>query len=509
MSSVFLRIAEQVLRQRGTPLSARQIIAIAEAQQLLPDNLSGATPHQTLKSKLSVSIRTEGERSRFVRTSPGRFFLRELLEPGVPIYDAPPLRPPKTAEHVLVIPAATLDQLGRFQGIRVRWKTFLRRLLASDFRTLDRYAAEVDDEHKQIVTYVMVTRGDAVLAYRRGAFNRAEHFLRGADCVGFGGHVTGTDRNLLSERDHGVSQAAIRELSEELSLPDSDIRRLAAGEGLQVVGLLNDDTSPAGRRHFALIFRYEVSADDSGSCPERGEKAITQLRWLTPGSSFSLNEFEYWSQLCLRAYFPEMAEGQPSARIRRVTPFKPPHAICVVGQIGSGKTEAAELFQEQFGYTVVNSGEVLAGILERAAVTEATRAEFQDAAEAFISEPDGPDILARAIADEVRASGNERVCIDGLRQLATFDALRQHAGRRVAMLYVHAPPDVAYEFYKARSGQEHSVLEFAAAREAKVELDVEHLIAVADAVLFNWYGRSAYRRAVRELFTELPTRIEV
>ncbi len=499
MTSIFLRIADDVMRKHRRPMSAREIVALAEADQLFPDNFTGSTPHQTLKSKLSVHIRRNGDASPFVRTGPGKFYLRELLAPGSPIYDAPPLHPPKTDERVLVFPAERLDALGRFQGIRHDWKDYLRELLDSPLETLDRYEAETVNDRKQFVTYVLVTRnGREVLAYRRGAFNRVEHFLRGSDCVGFGGHVAAADRNLLGQDDHGITQTAIRELQEELSLPDADRRRLANGDGLRVIGLLNDDSSPAGRRHFGVVFQYDISDDPEWDTPMRGEKSITRLRWISNEADAELNDFEYWSQLCLLEFHKDLAKGQPSSRVRRITPFRPPHAVCIVGQIGSGKSEAADLLQESMDYAVVNSGQVLATLLGRPVVTEESRSEFQAEAQAFIEASDGPDRLASAIAERIDAIDSERIIVDGIRQRATFTALREKAGRRVAMLYVHSPAHIAYEFYNARSGSEHSFLEFAAVREAQVEAEVPTLIGIADAVLFNWQGVEEYRQVVRE-----------
>jgi predicted NUDIX family phosphoesterase/dephospho-CoA kinase len=502
--SVYLQIAEQVLLQLKRPMSAKEIISVAERDLLLPDTFVGATPHQTLKSKLSVDIRRNGTRSRFVRTAPGRFFLRALVEKSADVYEAPPLRPPKSTEQVLVFPSTAIDKLGRFQGIRRPGKRYLRRLLSSQLTILDRQDAEIADHSKQIVTYVMVTRGDKILAYRRGAYNRTEHFLRGSDCVGFGGHVTDSDRNLLGEDDHGITQCAIRELREELTLPAADMQRLDSGLGLEVVGVLNDDSSPAGRRHFAVVFRYETSDDPAWSTPTRGEKSITRLRWIGPASDIELNDFEYWSQLCLLSYYRRLARGQASFRVRRTGPFRPPHAICVVGQIGSGKTETSDFFEEEMGYTVVNSGRVLAKILGRPAVTESHRDQFQLDAAAFIEDPAGPVELASAIAAEVEASGSSKVVVDGIRQRATYAALREEVARRVAMLYIHAPADVALRFFQARADTKPTMLDFARVREAPVEAEVPSFLEIADAVLFNWYGRDDLRRAAKRLVRELP-----
>src|SRR2546430_3210849 len=117
MPSQFLKVAEIVLREQLQPLTARRIIALGKEQGLLSDKLVGKTPHQTLKSKLSVDIRRRGKNSVFVRTAPGRFYLRELVVNPSEEYIAPPLRPADSKEQVLAFPGSCMDELGPFQGI--------------------------------------------------------------------------------------------------------------------------------------------------------------------------------------------------------------------------------------------------------------------------------------------------------------------------------------------------------------------------------------------------------
>ncbi len=507
MASAFLTIAEAILRKYERPMSAREIVELAERDQLLPDDFAGKTPHQTLKSKLSVAIRTDRDVCVFVRTAPGRFALRDQVARDA-VYEAKPLHPPAAAEYVLGFPSERLDQCGRFDGIRASHKRYLATLLRDGVDAMERYSAEGNDEFKQLITYVLVTRGRDLLAFKRGAFNRVEHFLRGSHCVGFGGHVTAGDLNLLSQGDAGLSRGAARELAEELKLPPRDAQRVANGEGLEVIGLLNDDSSAVGRRHFAVVFQYEVSNAPEWDTPTRGEKAVTQLRWLRPGDDVRLNDFEYWSQLCLRAFHREIADARPQIRARRVRPFTPPHTLCIVGQIGSGKSEAADLLQRERGYQAVNSGEVVAELLGLPTVTEENRVAFQAAAMKFIRRPEGPPRLAEAIARMAAALGGERIVVDGLRQRATLEALRQASSVRVAVLYVHAPPDVALRLYNARTGTQASMLDFAGIRESPVEAEIPGFLSLADAVLFNWEGKGRYRDLLRQFIDEPALLVE-
>jgi dephospho-CoA kinase len=280
------------------------------------------------------------------------------------------------------------------------------------------------------------------------------------------------------------------------------------GAGLSVVGVLNDDSSSVGRRHFAVICKYDVGLGPEWSSPERGENSITKLRWIDIDTDdLRLERFEYWSQLCLRTYYPEAVRQRPAYIIRRRKPLRPPHVLCVLGQIGSGKTQATAVLKSDFGYVEVNSGQALAALLQRPALTpekELEREEFQREANAFIRTPDGPTQLAGAIWDEARRHDSERVVVDGIRQRQTLDALADVAvDRPIGRLYVHTPADVAFDFYRRRRRVRTTIDDFIAVREAEVESDVEELIGEADAVLYNAAGLRSFRALVRRLMAEL------
>ena len=506
MKSEFLRIAEAILEAERRPMSALEIVNLGHERRLFSDRLSGKTPHQTMKAKLSVHIRRHGHLSPFVRTKPGRFFLGRLLQDPHRAYQARRAQPPHGSERVLVFPAEWLDSLHRFQGITKAWRGVSRKLFQSDvWHYVERLQAEQDETSKQILTYIIVTKGSQILAYRRGTYSRVEDFLKGAHCIGFGGHVTETDLTLFNRADLGLLASAARELSEELSLPRADQERLRRHEGLTIVGLINDDSSAVGRRHFAFVLRYEVNNESFWDRPRRGEKSITQLRWIDPTSEgISLNDFEYWSQLCFRQFFPASVRTQSSFLLRRRAPLLPPHLLCVVGTLGSGKSEATRVLTEDFGYREVNTGRVLAALLRRAPVNESDRESFQAAAWRFISKPDGPRRLAGAIWKHVQRLSGPRLLVDGIRQRATLNELRLLATPMlVGVLFVHTPPDVAYNFYRSRSPRPFSIHDFLRVRDSPVEQEVERLLALSDAVLYNWEGRHMYQQAVRELMREV------
>lgn len=70
-----LAIVEVVLREAGMPLTAREIVRLAAGR--LPSR--SRTPDTVVARDLSLHIKHRGGQSLFVRTSPGRFAVRDML----------------------------------------------------------------------------------------------------------------------------------------------------------------------------------------------------------------------------------------------------------------------------------------------------------------------------------------------------------------------------------------------------------------------------------------------
>ncbi|WP_258595116.1 hypothetical protein [Mesorhizobium sp. AR07] len=75
----------------------------------------------------------------------------------------------------------------------------LENLRDDQFEYIARVLAETDDASKQVITYTIIQHQSKILSFRRGLYNRAANFLRGAHCVGFGGHVNEADRDLFPD----------------------------------------------------------------------------------------------------------------------------------------------------------------------------------------------------------------------------------------------------------------------------------------------------------------------
>jgi predicted NUDIX family phosphoesterase/adenylate kinase family enzyme len=357
-------------------------------------------------------------------------------------------------------------------------------------------------------TYVLVTHGAKVLSFRRGTFNRAAAFLRGSLCIGFGGHVAEGDLTIFSFRDAGILANAVRELQEEISVatPAGRVRI----EDLEVIGVINDDSSEVGRRHVGIVIRYEIRDSDwhAWEQAQRGEASINQLRWIDAlEEAVDLADFEYWSQLCWRALFPVMVKAQPAYRILRKKSFRGPHILAVVGGIGSGKSSATRFLTRNFGYVEINSGHVTAELLGVPPVPETSRSEFQALSWDLMQDPQGPDQLAEMLLRSANRSHSNRIVIDGIRQLSTLRVIKKLSSVPVAVLFVYAAPDVAFELYlgrERRRGEPAVTLDdFMRMYSASVERDVPFMISEADAVIYNWSGESSYGRTLSAMAEEL------
>lgn len=508
----YLEAAELVFKDERRVLGVWDILILANSRKYLTDKLGGKTPYKTMQARLSEEIVRNGDNSRFVRTAPGKFFLRELLPENpeakisATLYQAKKRRPLEPEEKVLCIPKELFEEMGRFQGIENRYEEFCKKILQpQNIVYLPRLQAEATRKFKQIITYTSIFKEDQILSFKRGVFNWVENFLRGQRCIGFGGHVTESDFTLFDSKDFGITNNVFREINEELSLPLADKKALAIGKDLKPVGVLNDDSSHNGQRHLAILFNYKIQSPEEWTPPKRGETSITKLKWQElDASSLNLREFEYWSQLVLRKLIPNITETQPSYRIIRQTPFKGKHVLCIIGSIGSGKSAACEVLKNKFGYREINSGRAVAEILGIPPVPKTSREKFQKKAQEFIQTPEGPSILAKTLLQKILVSNSDKIILDGIRQIETLRNLKKlTAPISCATLFIHTPPDVAFNFYKEREKTNITLNEFMNLYTAPVEQDLPLLIEEADLVFYNWNGKKAFDQKIIELLAKL------
>ena len=251
MSQYYLDAAKRALEQHGRPMRVDQLTEFALHHHLIVT--SGTTPTSTMRARLSENLRKYAFHSQFQRVGPNRFALRDW---ELPEYFAPPFKKNIPTEILTCIPASSNlyseDAFG-FLSDYIPLTTYIHN--HRNLHYINRQEAEIRTDIRQLVAYVML-RNDLgqVLTYRRGAYSAAHRMLRGARCLGFGGHIQMNDsHSLFVQLDGGVSMAATREVAEELAG--------LSPQSLDVCGVINDHSSPEGTKHILITLeskRYLV-----------------------------------------------------------------------------------------------------------------------------------------------------------------------------------------------------------------------------------------------------------
>ncbi len=167
---------------------------------------------------------------------------------------------------------------------------------------------EQNSHYKQIIPYMMLTRGEGdearVLCYQRRA-KHTEARLGGLWSVGFGGHMEPLDRGDDDEAMDVVMTTALRELEEETGL--------APGAGAFTrLGFINSDREDVSSVHFGVVFTVDLDrlpgSDDEIMQLVSRQSEPHQARWIPaadladmtqPGHGPDGADFEDWSRIAI------------------------------------------------------------------------------------------------------------------------------------------------------------------------------------------------------------------
>lgn len=191
-------------------------------------------------------------------------------------------------EHVLVIPAARLSELGSFSGFRPFCSQAFEALLNPEFMEFrPRTSVEEDPTFKQLIPYAIleaeVDGQTAVFQYTRGK-GQGEKRLHALRSIGVGGHISRED----AQGDDLYRSGMLRELEEEM-IVNTEYQE-------ELVGFIYDDTTPVGRVHLGVVHRLRLASPDA----QAREVDLTHSGFVSVDAlKQELDRFETWSQLCL------------------------------------------------------------------------------------------------------------------------------------------------------------------------------------------------------------------
>jgi len=153
---------------------------------------------------------------------------------------------------------------------------------------------EEDPSRKQLIPYVVVTRGEHVFTMRRKRASR-EARLHDKGSIGVGGHLSAEDgASRRASAFDEITAGMMRELGEELALSS----RPATHE-IFYRGLINDDTNEVGQVHLGIVYHLSIaeSVEVSVRETEKLEGSWSKLDELARVASE--DKLETWSALLL------------------------------------------------------------------------------------------------------------------------------------------------------------------------------------------------------------------
>lgn len=144
---------------------------------------------------------------------------------------------------------------------------------------------EEDPSYRQIIPYVVLTRGDEVLVLRR-LKKGGEKRLHGLLSIGVGGHINPVDE---AGRGETLMRGLRREVDEEVEVEHE--------LSLEPVGVINEETNEVGSVHLGFMFRMEVEGEASVRETEKLEGL-----WVKKTELAALREqMEGWSKIAMEA----------------------------------------------------------------------------------------------------------------------------------------------------------------------------------------------------------------
>lgn len=282
----YLEVAEQLLAEKQKPLSAREIVVLAIEKGLIRSE--GKTPWQTMKSKLSTDILTNGQNSKFMRAAQGLFALRVFDNAE---FIAIRFKKNKLDEDIAVIRLTDLNRLipkpGYFQtGID-------RNQISTMVQPMRRGQAEEDFTVVQLVSVFIVHYNGTFLTHMRSA-RLPESRLHGEYSLMLGGHLAIEDfsqltLDLFAEDSLSDCSYILRELSEELVLQTDPI--------VEPRGYLYDVSREVSKQHLGLVYFVDL--------PEKkfqiGERGFLMNAVFEEPAAIRerIHQFENWSAIIL------------------------------------------------------------------------------------------------------------------------------------------------------------------------------------------------------------------
>lgn len=297
----YLDIAAEILRAQRRPLSSEAILREAYRNDIVPTHLHGRTQHKTLHARIAEDILRRGEHSLFMRTSPGRFFLREFLtDPSLPEDFRHPFPARRRFRELargpaLAINAAVLRSIAKENTV-IDARSVLDLLQAERYKYED---PKDHDEHLVFLrSFVCVTRANSLLTYRLGRYREDRDNFLARRSIGFWTFVHRNERTLFNMDSFGIVDAGVHATKIDLDIPEppKNERMLAS-----LCCFIWSYQHEKHRSDLLALIRFECPKWFE---PTKRRLAINDLAWIDTNAHVNnLDDFDPWSQMVLLEHY--------------------------------------------------------------------------------------------------------------------------------------------------------------------------------------------------------------
>jgi hypothetical protein len=299
--NAYLEIAMTILRTAKRPLSAHAILAAAHRAGLVPENLYGKTQHKTLGARIAEDIVKHRDASRFFRTAPGQYFLREFLQDAT--------LPAEYREPRMV--RRRIRELARGPALAITDDALRDALSADDnllatakiLKLLKKQRHPYCDPKNAagsvlIRSFVCVFRGSRILSYRLGRYRDDRDPFMHKRSIGFSTLVHIDAHTLFNVGDMGIVEAGVRAVKIDLDIPP-------------VPPKASKSTDDAMLRKFIWVSHHvgdgDLLAIVSYRCPRWFEPvkrrlALNDLEWIDANGVNNIDDYDPWSRRVLEAH---------------------------------------------------------------------------------------------------------------------------------------------------------------------------------------------------------------
>lgn len=269
--------------------------------ELMPPHLHGETQHKTLQARLSEDILRSKDRSRFVRTEPGKFFLRSLLsDESIPAEFRTTIKARRrkrelTPDPVLCIAKDSVHKLEKQNG-RHPWSIYehLRDTGELSYREMKGRP----NDHVPIWCFAMMVREDSVLSYRVGRYRARDEELTSKRTMGFTTLVTEAQQTLFNHHDLGIIEAGVSALALDVDFPlGVEVLEAETSDVLSVVSVKADNEIEAVLMIIETVCPHWFE-------PTTRRLSMNDMMWIpfrVPPNH--LEDFDPWTQAVVRNRF--------------------------------------------------------------------------------------------------------------------------------------------------------------------------------------------------------------